>query len=618
MVTVQSETDCYDIIEVLGKGTFGEVAKGWRRSTGEMVAIKILRNDAYRSRIIKNELKLLRCMRGLDPEEAHVIRFLEFFHDALKFYLVFELLEQNLFEFQKENNFAPLPARHIRTVTLQVLRALARLKELAIIHADLKPENIMLVDQARCPFRVKVIDFGSASIFSEVRYVKEPYIQSRFYRAPEILLGLPFCEKVDVWSLGCVMAELHLGWPLYPGNNEYDQVRYICETQGLPKPHLLHAARKVHHFFKRNPHPDAPNPWQLKSSADYLAETKVCPLERRKYMLKSLDQIETVNGGGAAGRLTFPDREALAEHADLKSMVELIKRMLTWESHERISPSAALRHPFVSMQQLRSAHEGTRYYQLSLRGCRLSLQAEGRPPPPAGAAAEDRQPYYRLAEEEEGIPVGMDSLAASGPFFREEKALGMQRAIDQLDDLSLQEVDSGLWGEAQADMVSDMLAPLKAATTGHRVPDSGPEPILAYYGSRLVGRHKAHKPPAGSQSDSNFSNLIRLSQASPEDGRPSRGCGWEEGECPGSSAELPIIPQREGDGPSIKDVAMDTERPGPELFNPSCCPGEWLGKADWTLEGVRGPRAQGLPPRLPVPHPPPRATSFLQHVGGHH
>jgi homeodomain interacting protein kinase len=121
----------------------------------------------------------------------------------------------------------------------------------------------------------QVIDFGSASIFSEVRYVKEPYIQSRFYRAPEILLGLPFCEKVDVWSLGCVMAELHLGWPLYPGNNEYDQVRYICETQGLPKPHLLHAACKAHHFFKRNPHPDATNPWQLKSSADYLAETKV-------------------------------------------------------------------------------------------------------------------------------------------------------------------------------------------------------------------------------------------------------------------------------------------------------------------------------------------------------
>ncbi|XP_032341915.1 LOW QUALITY PROTEIN: homeodomain-interacting protein kinase 4 [Camelus ferus] len=615
MATIQSETDCYDIIEVLGKGTFGEVAKGWRRSTGEMVAIKILKNDAYRSRIIKNELKLLRCMRGLDPEEAHIIRFLDFFHDALKFYLVFELLEQNLFEFQKENNFAPLPARHIRTVTLQVLRALARLKELAIIHADLKPENIMLVDQTRCPFRVKVIDFGSASIFSEVRYVKEPYIQSRFYRAPEILLGLPFCEKVDVWSLGCIMAELHLGWPLYPGNNEYDQVRYICETQGLPKPHLLHAARKAHHFFKRNPHLDATNPWQLKSSADYLAETKVRPLERRKYMLKSLDQIETVNGGGAASRLTFPDREVLAEHADLKSMVELIKRMLTWESHERISPSAALRHPFVSMQQLRSAHETTRYYQLSLRGCRLSLQVEGKPPTSVVAAAEDGPPYYRLAEEEEA--VGLGSAGGSGPFFH-QKAPGMQRAINQLDDLSLQEAGCGLWGETRADVVPDMLVPLKAAAAGCRVSDPGPEPILAFYGSRLAGRHKARKPPAGSKSDSNFSNLIRLSQASPEDDTPGRGSGWAEGEHLGASAEPPAIPQREGDGPDIKDMTLEIERPGPELFDPSSCSGEWLNEPEWTLEGIRGPRAQGLPPRHTHPHCPPRATSFLQHVGGHH
>ncbi|XP_056652177.1 homeodomain-interacting protein kinase 4 isoform X2 [Monodelphis domestica] len=579
MATIQSETDCYDIIEVLGKGTFGEVAKGWRRSTGEMVAIKILKNDAYRNRIIKNELKLLRCMRGLDPDEAHIIRFLEFFHDALKFYLVFELLEQNLFEFQKENNFAPLAARHIRTVTLQVLRALARLKELAIIHADLKPENIMLVDQTRCPFRVKVIDFGSASIFSEVRYVKEPYIQSRFYRAPEILLGLPFCEKVDVWSLGCVMAELHLGWPLYPGNNEYDQIRYICETQGLPKAHLLHAARKAHHFFKRNPHPEASNPWQLKSSADYLAETKVRPLERRKYMLKSLDQIETVNGGGAAGKLAFPDRETLAEYADLKSMVELIKRMLTWESHERISPSAALRHPFVSMQQLRSAHEGTRYYQLSLRGCRLSLQLEGRAPTDEGP------PYYRLAEEEEGSGGG-------GTYYREEKAPGVQRAIDQLDDLSLQE-PGRLWGEGRAGAYGapepppDTMVLPKGVTRRGREP--GPEPILAFYGSRLSGRHKSRKHPAGSKSDPNFGNLIRLGQASPDEGGPGRGGGWEEGERRGASADPPAVPQLDGDGPD--------ERPGAKELTlaaevQSLGQGPTRREADERM--LRGP--PGLPP----------------------
>ncbi|XP_028921078.1 homeodomain-interacting protein kinase 4 [Ornithorhynchus anatinus] len=596
MASIQSETDCYDIIEVLGKGTFGEVAKGWRRSTGQMVAIKVLRNDAHQSRIIKNELRLLRCMRELDPDEAHVIRFLDFFHDALKFYLVFELLEQNLFEYQKENNFAPLAVRHIRTVTLQVLRALARLKELAIIHADLKPENIMLVDQARCPFRVKVIDFGSASIFSEVRYVKEPYIQSRFYRAPEILLGLPFCEKVDMWSLGCVMAELHLGWPLYPGNSEFDQVRYICETQGPPKPHVLQAARKAHHFFKRNLHPEAASPWQLKSSADYLAETKVRPLERRKYVLKSLDQMETVNGGPS--KLAFPDREALAEAADLKSMVELVKRMLTWESHERISPSAALRHPFVGLQQLRSAHEGTRYYQLSLHSCRASLYLEGRAPQPGPP----------------GHPPGRD-----GACFWEERGPGVQRTIDQLDDLSLQE-QGRLWGDGYGPPEPPAERP--AAKVGGRRCHEPPEPILAFYGTRL-GRHKPRKYSAGSKSDPNFGNLILLGQPSPKEGES--GEHWQGVAPPQGRATPSRGPaQREGGGslgdpgPLELELELEAERPGPEHYDSGSCPvalrvGKWVGESDKSLERERG---RSHHHHQHHQHRPARGPSFLQRISG--
>ncbi|PKK16770.1 homeodomain interacting protein kinase 4, partial [Columba livia] len=254
------------------------------------------------------------------------------FGDASRTYLVFELLQQNLFDFQKRNNFTPLPVRHIRTITAQVLAALVKLKELSIIHADLKPENIMLVDHPRFPFRVKLIDFGSASVFADVRHMAEPYMQSRFYRAPEILLGLPFCEKVDMWSLGCVLAELHLGWPLYPGADEHDQVRYICSTLGLPRGELLRAARK-----------------------------------RRKFVLSSLDQLGAVNAKPAP----WHNREALAERCDVCAMVELVKRMLTWESRERISAGAALRHPFVSLQQLAGDFEATAYYRL----CREDLKA---------------------------------------------------------------------------------------------------------------------------------------------------------------------------------------------------------------------------------------------------
>ena len=82
----------------------------------------------------------------------------------------------------------------------------------------------MLVEPLRQPYRVKVIDFGSASHVSKA--VCNTYLQSRYYRAPEIILGLPFSEAIDMWSLGCVIAELFLGWPLYPGSSEYDQVSF--------------------------------------------------------------------------------------------------------------------------------------------------------------------------------------------------------------------------------------------------------------------------------------------------------------------------------------------------------------------------------------------------------
>ncbi|KAL8220030.1 UNVERIFIED_CONTAM: hypothetical protein K2H54_037851 [Gekko kuhli] len=515
-------TSDYDVFEILGKGTFGEVVKSWKRSSGEMVAIKILKNDSYRSRIIKNELKLLQTMAEVDMEESHIVQFHEFFHDELKFYLVFELLEQNLFDFQKEHNFSPLPIRHIRTVTTQVLRALAKLKELSIIHADLKPENIMLVDQVRYPFYVKVIDFGSASIFNEVRYVKEPYIQSRFYRAPEILLGLPFCEKVDVWSLGCVMAELHLGWPLYPGNNEYDQIRYICETQGMPRHTILNAARKVHLFFKRGQHQEAVNTWQLKTPAEYLADTKVKPAERRKYILKSLDQLGTLN----VHKMIYPDAEAMAEHLDLRSMVELIKRMLTWDSHERITPSAALKHPYVSTQPLKQNYSHTQYYQWCLRSLLESLPSGSK----VGGEAEGLQPYGALEEER------FYATQESFPEEEEENNAthSVQRTTSQMDGLSLAEAGRDpppvAWDDGDSRGLYEPFSGPAEAASGRRKTlqqtfrlRQEQEPILAFYRNRHSSP-KHRKASRRAPPDLAFDNLILLGQASPED-----VADWEKG-----------------------------------------------------------------------------------------
>ena len=219
-----------------------------------------------------------------------------------------------------------------------------KLKQLGLIHADLKPENIMLVDPVRQPYRVKVIDFGSASHVSKA--VCNTYLQSRYYRAPEIILGLPFCEAIDMWSLGCVVAELFLGWPLYPGSSEYDQIRYISQTQGLPAEHMLNNASKTAKFFYRDRDTSYPF-WRLKTPEEHEGETKIKSKEARKYIFNCLEDMGQVNVPTDLER-----GELLAEKVDRREFIDLLKRMLTMDQERRITPSEALNHPFVSMAHM--------------------------------------------------------------------------------------------------------------------------------------------------------------------------------------------------------------------------------------------------------------------------
>ena len=204
-----SMTNSYEVLEFLGRGTFGQVVKCWNKRTNEIVAIKILKNHPSYARQGQIEVGILSRLGQENADEYNLVRAYEVFQHKSHTCLVFEMLEQNLYDFLKQNKFSPLPLKCIRPVVQQVLFALSKLKKLGLIHADLKPENIMLVDPVRQPYKVKVIDFGSASHVSKA--VQSTYLQSRYYRAPEILLGLPFCESIDIWSLGCVMAELFLG-----------------------------------------------------------------------------------------------------------------------------------------------------------------------------------------------------------------------------------------------------------------------------------------------------------------------------------------------------------------------------------------------------------------------
>ncbi|XP_036894812.1 homeodomain-interacting protein kinase 1 isoform X3 [Sturnira hondurensis] len=339
-----SMTNSYEVLEFLGRGTFGQVAKCWKRSTKEIVAIKILKNHPSYARQGQIEVSILSRLSSENADEYNFVRSYECFQHKNHTCLVFEMLEQNLYDFLKQNKFSPLPLKYIRPILQQVATALMKLKSLGLIHADLKPENIMLVDPARQPYRVKVIDFGSASHVSKA--VCSTYLQSRYYRAPEIILGLPFCEAIDMWSLGCVIAELFLGWPLYPGASEYDQIRYISQTQGLPAEYLLSAGTKTTRFFNRDPNLGYPL-WRLKTPEEHELETGIKSKEARKYIFNCLDDMAQVNMS-----TDLEGTDMLAEKADRREYIDLLKKMLTIDADKRVTPLKTLNHQFVAMTHL--------------------------------------------------------------------------------------------------------------------------------------------------------------------------------------------------------------------------------------------------------------------------
>uniref|UniRef100_A0A2K5R8R8 dual-specificity kinase n=1 Tax=Cebus imitator TaxID=2715852 RepID=A0A2K5R8R8_CEBIM len=209
----------YEVLEMIGKGSFGQVAKCLDHKNNELVALKIIKN--------KKRFKL---------------SLLLFFPHMHHFPPLFSRI--NLYELMKNNSFQGFSLSIVRRFTVSVLKCLQMLSVEKIIHCDLKPENIVLYQKGQ--ISVKVIDFGSSCYENQKEYT---YIQSRFYRSPEVILGHPYDMAIDMWSLGCIMAELYTGYPLFPGENEVEQLACIMEVLGLPPARFIQTASRRQTFF---------------------------------------------------------------------------------------------------------------------------------------------------------------------------------------------------------------------------------------------------------------------------------------------------------------------------------------------------------------------------------
>ncbi|KAL8719099.1 MAG: hypothetical protein Q9225_003858 [Loekoesia sp. 1 TL-2023] len=219
----------YHVQSNLGKGMFSGVVRTTDQKTGKLAAIKIIRNNESMKKAGLKEVEILQKLAHADPEDKkHVIRLERIFEHKGHLCMVFENLSINLREVLKKfGRDVGINLKAVRAYAQQMFLGLSLLRKCSVLHADLKPDNV-LVNESRNV--LKICDLGSASDASENEIT--PYLVSRFYRAPEIILGLPYDFGIDVWSIGCTLFELYTGKILFTGRSNNQMLRSIMECRG--------------------------------------------------------------------------------------------------------------------------------------------------------------------------------------------------------------------------------------------------------------------------------------------------------------------------------------------------------------------------------------------------
>lgn len=315
----------YQPIKAVGKGAYGVVCSAHDRVAGKKVAIKKITNafeniiDAKRT---LRELVLLRCLKhdnviGVERVEKSPVRFAgpgrmdrsgdkenstlsagtasTSFHNDV--YIVYELMDTDLHQILRSSQ--PLTEEHFQFFTYQILRGLKYVHSASVLHRDLKPSNVLL--NASCD--LKIADFGLARTATDTNNFMTEYVVTRWYRAPELLLSCDtYDEKIDVWSVGCMVAEMLLRKPLLPGRDYLDQLKLIIKTLGTP----------------------------FGSSLDFITAPKA-----RAY-IEGLPKSPK------------PDLRRTLGKGFSSNAVDLVEKMLAFDPRERISVDEALNHPWLA------------------------------------------------------------------------------------------------------------------------------------------------------------------------------------------------------------------------------------------------------------------------------
>ncbi|XP_065607576.1 mitogen-activated protein kinase 15 [Cyrtonyx montezumae] len=292
----------YKIKRRLGMGAYGIVWKAVHRSTGEAVAVKKI-FDAFRTRTdTQRTLREIACLREFG-EHPNIVRLLDVIsaRNHVDMYLVFEAMQTDLHAVLQRGGV--LQDIHCRYIVFQLLRAASFIHAANVAHRDIKPSNVLL--DSSC--RAKLCDFGLARSLSRSDTERRcsalsHYVATRWYRAPELLLcARRYTVAVDMWAVGCVLGEVLLGAPLFPGSTALDQMQRILSVIA-PTPHLDIGA----------------------AQSELSAAVLDCVRPRRRVPLEAL----------------FPPCAP-------RGAVDLVRKLLVFDPRRRLTAEEALRHPYV-------------------------------------------------------------------------------------------------------------------------------------------------------------------------------------------------------------------------------------------------------------------------------
>ncbi|GJQ13515.1 hypothetical protein GpartN1_g5306.t1 [Galdieria partita] len=321
------DNDRYTVLNIAGKGVFSSVVRALEQ-TNDMtreVAIKVIRNNDVMLKAAQKEISILRKLEENDRQgKRHCIQFLRHFNFGSHICLVFESMHMNLREvLKKYGGDRGISIKAVQLYTRQLLNAIYVLYKSKIIHADLKPDNILVNEEKNM---VKICDFGSACFMDECDIT--PYLVSRFYRSPEIILGLPYGPPVDMWSLGCCLFELYTGKVAFPGRNNNEMLRLFQELKGSFSMKMIRKSPFRSKYFD-----SAGNflqgEWDPVSHSEVFKATNIRPKVDLKSCLFRVAETE--------------------ERKLVPLLADFLDKIFTLDPSRRLSVTEASKHPFVAV-----------------------------------------------------------------------------------------------------------------------------------------------------------------------------------------------------------------------------------------------------------------------------